>query len=103
MSIENNTIAEIRLLTAVSEATNVPVSAIKGERRVKSICAARFLAMAIMRHHFPLCSWIEIAEKLGKKDHSTIYYGVCRYHDLYQKDPVFRGLADKLGIPARVH
>lgn len=61
------------------------------------------MAMAMLRYHFPLLALVEIAEMMGKRDHSTMYYGICRYRELYRHNSAFRHAATKLGLPEQIY
>lgn len=86
----------------VSEVTGVSVEEITGPRKRHRITRARFLTMAAQTAAHPHWALIDVAETIGIREHSTIYYGLCRYRELYDTDKFFRSQAEALGLSATI-
>lgn len=79
----------IRIITAVSEHTQVSIDDLKGPRRSKDIAFARQLAMYVLRMQTTL-SFAAIGAELGNRDHSTILHGFQKIADSVESTSAIR-------------
>lgn len=73
------------IIRAVADYFKIKTQDIKSERRMKSIALPRQIAMYIARTKLN-CSFPELGEKFGGKDHSTIIHGVRKIEEKIKKD-----------------
>ena len=87
-----------RLLENVSHLCRVPVSEIRGYRRLKNIVLARQLFCAAARHLFPQKSLAEIGTVI-LRDHATVVYHCQDFNDKKNlKDEHTRHLVERFRI-----
>jgi chromosomal replication initiation ATPase DnaA len=84
-----------QILEAVSEATEVPVVEIVGDRRFPRIAEARIITYWLARES--KLSFPEIGYQLGR-DHSTIMSGVKRVAESTRATAIASEIARRLGI-----
>ncbi|MGE3062165.1 MAG: chromosomal replication initiator protein DnaA [bacterium] len=73
------------ILKTVSEYYKIPESQITGKKRTASLVIPRQISAFLMKK-FTQLSLKEIAEKLGKKDHSTIIHAVKKIEELSKRN-----------------
>jgi chromosomal replication initiation ATPase DnaA len=68
------------IVAAVAADQNVPAEAIRGRRRTREVLQARHLATALAYEFLPALTVPEIAQLMGKTQHSTVANSlrVCR-------------------------
>jgi len=62
------------IIDAVAAYFGIPVEALVGKKREKSVAFARQVAMYLMREEME-ASWTEIGRTMGGRDHSTVLHG----------------------------
>lgn len=77
------------IMDHVADAFEVSRKDLRGDRRTPAISRARFAAMYAMRHMTNM-SLPLIGKTLGKRDHTTIMYGLHRAEDYFRDDEDFR-------------
>lgn len=70
----------------VAKEFEVSVESLRGKRRTNSIAFARQVAMYITKQLTPL-TLVDIGKSFGKRDHSTVLYGIDKIAALRKKDP----------------
>ncbi len=66
-----------RVLKEVSQTYGVSISDLRGKRRTKAIALPRQVAMYLARE-LTECSFPEIGQKIGSRDHSTVMYACTK-------------------------
>lgn len=80
-----------QLLEVICNVMDLDYNEVIGPSRQRGLADARF----IFAYHARLkCTWIEIGNFLGGRDHSSAVYMRDRYLALYDSDPNFRQTAD---------
>jgi len=77
-----------RIIHRISEYTGVSAKEIKGPYRGKSVARARFGVYYLARNHTNK-SFPKIGEAVGRRDHTTIMYGLERANHLIKTDQAF--------------
>jgi len=78
------------ILRTVAKAFSVKTEDIYGKSRMEAIALARHVCMYVIRRFIPSMSLIQIAEALGRKDHTTVIHGEKRIRDKADTDESFR-------------
>ncbi|MES0488398.1 MAG: chromosomal replication initiator protein DnaA [Leptospirales bacterium] len=78
------------ILRTVAKAFGVKTEDIYGKSRMEAIALARHVCMYVIRRFIPTMSLIQIAQALGRKDHTTVIHGEKRIRDKADKDESFR-------------
>ncbi len=68
----------ISIFEAVSNASGIPISAIRGRRRTRVCVWARFAAAVLIWERFPWWSRGQIAQAIGRTDHGTAIHALNR-------------------------
>ena len=66
------------IFQAVSIASGIPISAIRGRRRTRVCVWARFAAAVLIWERFPWWSLGQIAQAIGRADHGTAMHALNR-------------------------
>ena len=77
------------IIQAVAEHFNIPELDLVGQKRNKEIVYPRQVAMYLCREITGI-NYTEIASLLGKKDHTTILYGIDKIDKAIKKDESLR-------------
>ncbi len=77
----------------VAEHFKIKLSDLKSEKRLKTLVVPRQIAIYLCRD-LTKCSYPEIGEKFGGKDHSTIIHSVKKVERLMTQDLDFKGTVD---------
>ncbi|MBI5442571.1 MAG: chromosomal replication initiator protein DnaA [Deltaproteobacteria bacterium] len=85
------------ILKAVADHYRVNVADLKGKRRTKALAHPRQVAMYLARE-LTACSFPEIGQKIGGRDHSTIIYACTKIAEAMEQDRSLR--ADVQGLSA---
>jgi chromosomal replication initiator protein len=73
------------ILKATSEHFRVPLADLKGKRRTKALAHPRQVAMYLARS-MTSCSFPEIGQKIGNRDHSTVIYAHSKIAEALKSD-----------------
>lgn len=92
---KKNDITVDDIIRVVADYFKIKAQDIKSERRLKSIALPRQIAMYIARTKLN-CSFPELGEKFGGKDHSTIIHGVRKIEEKMKKDSNFKFIIEGL-------
>jgi chromosomal replication initiator protein len=79
----------------VAEHFKIKLSDLKSDKRLKALVVPRQIAIYLCRD-LTKCSYPEIGEKFGGKDHSTIIHSVKKVERLLTQDLDFKGTVDLL-------
>jgi len=74
---------------------NLKISDLKSQRKVKLIAFPRQISMYLSRKYTD-CSYPEIGNKFGGKDHSTVIHAVKKIEKKLQEDPSFKSTMETL-------
>jgi len=77
-----------QIIQSVAEFYEIPIIDLTGRKRTKEIIEPRQVAMYLMREMIN-ASYPFIAEKMGKRDHTTAIYAFDKITHSLNKDPVF--------------
>ncbi len=80
-----------RILSVVTERLNVKSSDVRGQRRHKSLVAARHACMFLARQMTPL-SLEEIGGFFGNRDHSTVLHALKTVSQRVTQDEGYRDM-----------
>jgi chromosomal replication initiator protein len=83
------------ILKTVAEHYNVKISDLRGDRKHKVVALPRKVAMYLMRQ-LTHCSFPDIGQRFGGKDHSTVMYAVKKIEGRVKEDSSFRGVVEAL-------
>jgi chromosomal replication initiator protein len=83
------------VIRVVADYFKIKSQDIKSERRTQSIALPRQIAMFIARTKLN-CSYPELGEKFGGKDHSTIIHGVRKIEEKIKKDSQLKFMIDEI-------
>ena len=78
------------IIAAVCRVFDVPEQHLVGPRRARQYARPRQMAMYIAKRRCGHLSLPAIAHLLGKKDHTTVMYGIKRAQELIETNPDFR-------------
>lgn len=84
-----------RIIRATLEVTGLTWVDLSSERRGRKVAYPRQAAWYLMRHCTGL-SYPQIAHRLGKRDHSTVHYGIRAAEARIQEDGKFAGLVSRI-------
>jgi chromosomal replication initiator protein len=79
----------------VSSFFNMKISDLKVKRKYKGYVVPRQVAMYLSRK-LTSASLLEIGEKFGGKDHSTVLHSIKKVEETIAKDPSFRDMVESL-------
>lgn len=85
------------ILGAVSAASGIPLAAIRGKGRTRSVCYARFIIVSMLNDACPWLSLAELAACIGRKDHGSALHALGRTNRLRREDPDFAELLRNCG------
>lgn len=88
------------ILSSVASFYGLPTEVLQSKRRDKPLSIARQMAMYLLREELQ-CSWTQIGQELGGRDHSTILHGYQKINNDLNTDPVL--LRDLLEIRERLY
>lgn len=91
----------ITIFEAVSAASGIPISAIRGRRRTRVLTWSRFVVISLVQHRFPWWSQAQLAEVVGRLDHGTAANALKRAAKLNVTDPAFADLLSRAAELAR--
>jgi len=77
------------IFEAVSIASGMPISAIRGRRRTRVVTWARFAIIYLVKDRFPWWSQAQLSEVVGRIDHGTAANALHRAESLKDSDPSF--------------
>lgn len=80
------------IISAVAEATGVPVGAITGKRRTGGVVTAKTMATALLREAFPWWSLPDLAKMMGRRTHGNVMHHLKRHRDMMETDSSYRKL-----------
>ena len=80
---------------AVATSFNIKISDLKMKRKMKGFVIPRQIAMYLARK-LTSASLIEIGDKFGGKDHSTVLHSVKKVEEKVSKDPSFKEIIENL-------
>ncbi len=80
------------IFDAVSCASGIPISAIRGRRRTRVVTWARFVVVSLVHTRFPWWSHAQLSEVVGRIDHGTAANALHRAESLNRSDPAFADL-----------
>jgi chromosomal replication initiator protein len=83
------------VIRVVADYYKINVQDIKSARRMQSVALPRQIAMYIARTKLK-CSFPELGEKFGGKDHSTIIHGVRKIEEKIKKDSNLKFTIERL-------
>ena len=83
------------ILKAVAEHYGLKLSDLRSERKHKVVAIPRQIAMYLMRH-LTHCSYPDIGQRLGGRDHSTVMYAVKMVEKKIKDDVSLRGSVEAL-------
>ncbi|PLX36959.1 MAG: hypothetical protein C0605_07775 [Hyphomicrobiales bacterium] len=76
------------IIKATARAWHCHAHEIIGQRRFKSLVAARWHAAALIRHNCPHLSLPEIGRAMGGRCHTSIMHGLRRFDELARQESV---------------
>ncbi len=79
----------------VAEHFKIKLTDLKSDKRLKALVVPRQIAIYLCRD-LTKCSYPEIGEKFGGKDHSTIIHSVKKVDRLMSQDLDFKGTIEHL-------
>lgn len=82
---KNREVTVEAILKAVSEYYNINLTDLKGKRRTKTLAHPRQVAMYLSRE-LTSCSFPEIGQKVGSRDHSTVMYATSKISESLKID-----------------
>ena len=85
----------VTIFEAVSDASGLPISAIRGRRRTRGVIWSRFIVIALVKRRFPWWSQSELAKVVGRLDHGTASHALQRADELAATDPAFADLLSR--------
>ena len=85
------------IIGEVAALTGVPAPAITGKGRSASIVAARYLAIAAVKKHFPWWSCTDLGKALDCH-HTTILHATKQHAKMLKAFPEYRSIAIELGL-----
>ena len=88
-----------RIVEATADHFDLSIAQLCGQRKLRSICQARYIAAKLMCELTGL-STPEIGLKLGGKDHTTVLHNLHRADELLVTNTLFR--SDYEAIKARI-
>lgn len=94
------TLTPLVILSSVASFYGLPTEVLQSKRRDKPLSIARQMAMYLLREELQ-CSWTQIGQELGGRDHSTILHGYKKINNDLNTDPVL--LRDLLEIRERLY
>jgi len=94
---EDPTVPIESIQKAVASHFSLRVSDLKAKKKTKQIVLARQIAMYLSRKLSKL-SLIEIGERFGGKDHSTVLHGINKIENQVQSDQHVAGIIQKIKI-----
>ncbi|GAB4237578.1 MAG: chromosomal replication initiator protein DnaA [Deltaproteobacteria bacterium] len=91
----NREISPERIQKAVAEHFGVKVAELRSDRKHKVIATPRQVAMYLMRE-MTRCSFPDIGQRFGGRDHTTVMYAVKKIEKKLADDVSLRGTVDEL-------
>lgn len=91
------------LFEAVSIASGIPISAIRGRRRTRVVTWARFVIISLVQSRFPWWSQTQLSAVVGRLDHGTAAHALHRAASLNGSDPAFADLLARSAALASVN
>ncbi|UCG82272.1 MAG: chromosomal replication initiator protein DnaA [Dehalococcoidia bacterium] len=88
------------ILNSVATFYGLNIEVLQGKRRDKPLSVARQMAMYLLREELQ-CSWTQIGNELGGRDHSTVLHGYKKMSTDINTDPAM--LRDLLEIRERLY
>jgi chromosomal replication initiator protein len=94
--VERNRVLTVEeIIKKVSSHFNIKISDIKSPKRLKAVVLPRQIAMYISRQ-LTSCSYPEIGERFGGKDHSTIIHAIRKIEKLIEEDIQLRSTIENI-------
>jgi chromosomal replication initiator protein len=94
--VERNRVLTVEeIIKKVSSHFNIKISDIKSPKRLKAIVLPRQIAMYISRQ-LTSCSYPEIGERFGGKDHSTIIHAIRKIEKIMEDDFQLRNTIENI-------
>lgn len=84
------------IIKRAAELFEVEAAAIPGRSKTRSLVLARQAAAWAMRHLYKRLSLVEIGERLGGRDHTTVIYSIAAAEQRAMDDPEYRALLQAL-------
>ncbi|RLA97626.1 MAG: chromosomal replication initiator protein DnaA, partial [Deltaproteobacteria bacterium] len=78
-----------RVQEIVADYFNIKVRELKSKKRLRQLVIPRQVAMYLSKE-LTDASLVEIGEKFGGKDHSTVIYAIKKVEEKIEKDPAFQ-------------
>ncbi len=85
----------VTIFEAVSVASGIPISAIRGRRRTRCVTWSRFVVISLAQHRFPWWSQSQLADVVGRIDHGTAANALSRADALNLSEPAFADLLSR--------
>ncbi len=83
------------IFESVSIVSGIPISAIRGRRRTRIACWARFVVISLVQHRFPWWSQSQLADVVGRIDHGSAANALQRADQLNLTEPAFADLLSR--------
>jgi chromosomal replication initiator protein len=94
--VERNRVLTVEeIIKKVSSHFNIKISDIKSPKRLKAVVLPRQIAMYISRQ-LTSCSYPEIGERFGGKDHSTIIHAIRKIEKIMEDDFQLRNTIENI-------
>ena len=77
------------IIKAVSDYYGLAERQLRSKSRTKNIANARHIAMYLCRKHLD-CSYMQIGDEFGKRDHSTVSSACEKIEQLLKKDDLYK-------------
>lgn len=81
-----------QILGAVSATSGIPLDAIRGTGRTRSLVYARYIIVAMLKEKCPWLSLSELAAAIGRTDHGSASHALGQARSLPYRDKAFNAL-----------
>ena len=85
----------VTIFEAVSAASGIPISAIRGRRRTRAVTWSRFVVISLVQNRFPWWSHSQLADVVGRIDHGTAAHALQRSAQLNLSELAFADLLSR--------
>ena len=77
------------IVEQIAEALYTDMRALRSRSRTQHVAEARQIAMYVLRRARPELSLVAIGSLLGRRDHTTVIYGIQRVEERAKAEPNF--------------
>lgn len=87
---------DLDVLNKIADVCGVSSTSILGKSRIKEVAWARIIYTNVIRGIYPHWSLQRTATSIGRSDHSIVLHHIKRAGELYEDDPQFKALLNKV-------